>query len=216
MSPMEILQIVLRSVAVAGVATGLILLPGVALGFLLARRDFPGKRLVQALTLVPMVVPPVAVGLLLVLLLGQNGPLGGLGLLFTWRAAALASACIAFPLLVRAAEQAFHEVPRPLEAVARTLGAGPLRTFLSVTLPLAWRGIVYGAAVAFARALGEFGATALVAGNIPGRTQTLALGIFSAVENADDATALTLAGISAALALAVTWGGEVLVGRRRQ
>ena len=216
MTAAEVLAILLRTLGVAAVATSAILIPGVALGYLLARRSFPGKRLVQAATLLPLVLPPVAVGLLLLLLLGRRGPLGALGLVFTWKAAAVAAAVIAFPLLVRAAEQAFHGVPRTLEDVARTLGAGRMRIFFTVTMPLAWRGVVYGAALAFVRALGEFGATALVAGNIPGRTQTLALGIFAAVQNADDATALVLAGLAAAVTLAVTLAAEAVAsgGRR--
>lgn len=214
MSPWAILG---RTLGVGITAVAAILVPGVAVGYGLARTRFPGHSLVESLTALPMVLPPVAVGLLLLLLLGRGGPLSFLDVLFTWEAAAIASAVIAFPLLVRAAEQAFHEVPTRLEQVARSLGASRWRTFFRVTLPLARRGLAYGALLAFARALGEFGATTLVAGNIPGRTQTLALGIYAEIQRGHDRGALILAAMSAAIAVAATWAGEIaLRGRRRE
>jgi molybdate transport system permease protein len=161
-----------------------------------------------------MVLPPVAVGLFLLLLLGPRGPLGsvwqalGVELVFTWWAAALAAAVVGLPLLVRACEQAFAEVDVRFEQVARSLGAGRLATFLRVSLPLARRGVLYGVLLAFTRALGEFGATALVAGIIPGRTETLALGIWARVQLGDDRGALVLCGVSFALALAAMWIAE--------
>ena len=214
---MSALPILARTLLVGVTAIVVILVPGVLLGYLLARARFPGRHLVESLTALPMVLPPVAVGLVLLLLLGRDGPLGFLDVLFTWPAAAIASAVIAFPLLVRACEQAFFEVPPRLESVSRSLGASRTRTFLSVTLPLARRGIAYGTLLAFARAIGEFGATTLVAGNIPGRTQTLALGIYAEIQRGHDGAALGLAAISAVLAMAATWVGEAwLRGRRHE
>jgi molybdate transport system permease protein len=208
MSAAEILDIALLTLRVAAVATVAILAPAVALAWALARREFPGKTLLRALVALPMVLPPVAVGLALLLLLGRHGPLGslwqalGVEIVFTWWAAALAAGVVGFPLLVRACEQSFADVDARYEAVARTLGLGPLATFWRVTLPLARRGVLYGSLLAFTRALGEFGATTLVAGIVPGRTETLALGIYSRVQLGDDAAALALCGASFALALA--------------
>jgi molybdate transport system permease protein len=193
---------------VAAVATALALPLAIALAHALARREFPGKSLLQALIALPLVLPPVAVGLLLLIGLGRRGPLGplwsalGIDLVFSWWAAALAAAVVGFPLLVRACEQAFAEVDPQLERVARSLGAGPWQTFRRVTLPLARRGVLYGAVLAFTRALGEFGATAVVAGILPGRTETLALGIYSRIQLGDDRGALWLCAASFALALA--------------
>ena len=154
-----------------------------------------------------MVLPPVAVGLALLLLLGRRGPLGplwsalGIEVVFTWWAAAIAAAVVGFPLLARACEQAFAAVDPGYERLARTLGLSPLQAFLRVTLPLASRGVIYGALLAFTRALGEFGATALVAGILPGRTETLALGIYARVQLGEDGDALALCAVSFAIAL---------------
>jgi len=192
-----------------GASATLVTLPiAVALGYLLARRTFPGRSLLQALIALPMVLPPVAVGLALLILLGPRGPLGPLWLaldvqlVFTSAAAAIAAAVVGFPLLVRACEQSFASVDRRYEQVARSLGHAPLAVFFRVTLPLARRGVLYGTLLCFTRALGEFGATALVAGLIPGQTETLALGIWSRVQLGDNAAALGLCGISFAIALA--------------
>ena len=168
----------------------------------------------------PLVLPPTAVGYLLLRLLSRSGPLGpaalgfDLDLLFTWKAAALASALMAFPLVARAARVAFEEVDPHLEAVSRTLGNGPARTFLEVTLPLARRGLLAAGILGFSRALGEFGATVIVAGNIPGRTQTLALGIFHAMQIGRDDEALTLVGITVILAFSAVYTVERLLRRR--
>lgn len=219
MSSEALLAMLGLTLRVAGVATLLALPPAVALGYLLARRRFRGRALVQALVALPMVLPPVAVGLGLLLLLGRRGPLGwlwqalGVELVFTWWAAVLAAALVGFPLLARACEQAFAAVDPRYERVARSLGAGPLRSFASVTLPLARRGVLYGALLAFARGLGEFGATAIVAGILPGRTETLALGIWSRVQQGDDAAALWLCGASFALALAAMLVAELWLRR---
>ncbi|HXO19780.1 MAG TPA: molybdate ABC transporter permease subunit [Thermoanaerobaculia bacterium] len=209
--------------AVAAAATGLILVPGVGAAWALSRPGFRLRALAETVVSLPLVLPPTAVGLGLLLLFGRNGPLGrplyerlGIEVAFTWRGVVLASAVVAFPLLVRSARSAFEEVDPRLPAVARTLGRGPWLAFLEVELPLAWRGIVSGAVLAFARALGEFGATILVAGNIPGRTQTLALALFQRVQVGRDREAMMLAAVSvvlAALALALS---EALVRRREK
>ena len=222
MSGEELFTTALLTLRIALVATLVALPLAVATGFALARLRFPGRSIVQAVVALPMVLPPVAVGLALLYLLGPRGPLAGvLGALgaeivFTWWAAALAAATVGFPLLVRACEQSFAEVDPRFEAVARTLGASRLRTFFRVSLPLARRGVLYGALLCFTRGLGEFGATALVAGIIPGRTETLSLGIWSRVQLGDDAAALALCAVSFALALASMIVAETWLGRRRE
>ena len=206
------------SARVALCATLAILPPGIALGWLLARRDVPGKALLETLAALPLVLPPTAVGYLLLRLLARDGPLGeralGLDLLFTWKGAVLASAVMALPLVVRTARLAFEEVDPRLESMARTLGLGPLRTFAEVTLPLARRGLAAAAVLGFTRALGEFGATVIVAGNIPGETQTLALAIFSDMQVGRDSEAMTLVAITVVLAFAALWSVEILLRRR--
>jgi molybdate transport system permease protein len=213
------------AIAVLTLKVGLVsllvsVLPGLALAWVLAKKRFRGRTLLQTLVNLPMVVPPVAVGLVLLLLLGRRGMVGGalertlgIDILFTWQAAALASAVMAFPLLVRSAQQAFAEVPSRLESVAASLGAGPFAVFRTVTLPLAARGVVYGLVLSFARGLGEFGATNLIAGSIPGRTETLALGIYSRVQRGDDAGALGLACVSVLLAFVATYLSELSLAR---
>ncbi len=208
------------SARVALCATLAILPPGIALGWLLARRDVPGKALLETLAALPLVLPPTAVGYLLLRLLARDGPLGeralGLDLLFTWKGAVLASAVMALPLVVRTARLAFEEVDPRLEAMARTLGLGPLRAFAEVTLPLARRGLAAAAVLGFTRALGEFGATVIVAGNIPGKTQTLALAIFSEMQAGRDSSAMTLVGITVVLAFVALWTVEILQRKGRQ
>ncbi|NVJ05480.1 molybdate ABC transporter permease subunit [Myxococcus sp. AM001] len=205
---------------VAALATLLILPPGLAVAYALARWDGPGKGVVETLLTLPLVLPPTAVGLVLLELLGRNGPLGrvldawGVEVVFTPKAVVLASAVMAFPLLVRSARSGFEEVDPRLVAVARTLGASRTRAFFRVTLPLAWRGVLVGALLAFSRALGEFGATVLVAGNIPGRTQTLSLAIFQRTQLGRDAEALRLAGVAALLAFVAVFATEAVTRRR--
>jgi molybdate transport system permease protein len=175
------------SLLVSLTATWASLPVGIAVGWLLARRRFPGKALVETAVSLPLVLPPVVTGYLLLVLLGRNGLIGGwlerwLGIrvVFTWEGAALASAVMAFPLMVRAIRLAFAGVDPRLELAARTLGAGRIETFFHVSLPLARRGIIAGAVLGFARSLGEFGATIMVAGNIEGETQTIPLYVYSA------------------------------------
>jgi molybdate transport system permease protein len=218
----DVVTITLFSLAVALGATLLILPFGVLLGWLLARGEWRGKALVETLVALPLVIPPVATGLILLKLLGRRGPLGaflegtlGVEIVFTWRAVLVAAAVMAFPLLVRAARVAFEEVDPRMEGVARTLGAGPWRVFRTVTLPLAARGLVAGSLLAFARALGEFGATMMVAGYFVGETATLSLGIYHLVQLGRDSEALVLLGVSAALAFGAVFAGEHLVRRAR-
>ena len=211
------------TVTQAALATALILPPGVALAWLLARRGWRGRVLLETLVSLPLVLPPTAIGLGLLLLLGRSGPLGGfayrvlgLDLAFTWRAVVAASAIVALPLLVRSARAALEDVDPRLPAVARTLGKGPGAVFFRVELPLAWRGILAGTVLAFARALGEFGATILVAGNIPGRTQTLALALFQEIQMGRDREALTLAGIAVVLGAGALYLAERLARTRER
>ena len=211
------------SARVALCATLLILPPGIALGWLLARREWPGKAFLETVTALPLVLPPTAVGYLLLRLLARDGPLGeralgiDLDLLFTWKGAVAAAALMSLPLVVRTARLAFAEVDPRLEGMARTLGLGPWRAFAAVTVPLAGRGLAAAAVLGFTRALGEFGATVIVAGNIPGKTQTLALAIFSDMQVGRDAEAMTLVGITVVVAFAALWTVEILTrrGRRR-
>jgi molybdate transport system permease protein len=210
----EVAAITTLTLRVGAVATLAMLPFAVALGWLLARREFPGSSLLRALVALPMVLPPVAVGLGLLWLLGRRGPLGGLWtafgieLVFTWWAAVLAAAVVGFPLAMRACEQAFAAVDPRYEQVARSLGLSPLRSFFRVTLPLARRGVLYGTLLAFTRGIGEFGATTLVAGILPGRTETLALGIYSRVQLGEDAAAAALCAVSFGIGLASMWIGE--------
>lgn len=213
-------QLVEFTLRMALAATLVILPPGLVLAWWLARFQWRGKIFVETFTALPLVLPPVVTGLVLLKCFGRRGPLGhwlvihGVGdILFTWRAVVIALAVMSFPLLVRTWRTALEEVDPELEQMARTLGAGPLRAFLTVTLPLARRGLLAGALLAFARALGEFGATIMVAGNLPGRTTTLAVSIYQSVELGDDAHALCLAGISTGLAFGALLVGEMLVRR---
>jgi molybdate transport system permease protein len=201
------LQIIGLTLGTAALSTLIILPFGIALAWLLARRDWPGKSLVETVVALPLVMPPVATGLLLLDLLGRRGPLGklaqdvfGTEIVFTWKAVVAAMAVMSFPFLVRTVRLAFEEINPRLEQVARTLGASPTRVFVTITLPLAARGMIAGVVWAFARALGEFGATVTVAGNIPGRTTTMALGIYSDIQLGDDNHAYYLMSISLIIA----------------
>lgn len=216
----DLLQITLFTLGIAALATLLIAPPGIALGWMLARLEWPGKSAVETLVALPLVIPPVATGLILLRLFGRRGPLGrffentlGIEIIFTWRAILLATAVMSFPLFVRTARVAFEEINPRLENVARTLGAGPWRVFLTITLPLAARGLTAGALFAFARALGEFGATVMVAGYFAGEASTLALGIYHLVQLGRDSEALGLLGISVALAYGAVFASERLLRR---
>jgi molybdate transport system permease protein len=213
-------QIVRFSLAAAAVATLAIVPPGLAVAWLLARGRFPGKALVETVVSLPLVMPPVATGFVLLELFGRRGPFGALlhrldlDVIFTARGVMLAMAVMSFPLLARGARVAFEEVDPRLEQIGRTLGASDLRVFFTLTLPLAARGLASGVLLAFARALGEFGATIVVAGNIPGRTTTLALQIFQHVQLGQDTEALRLLAVSALLAFGAVGLHELLLRRR--
>lgn len=218
----EIWEVTWFTVGVAALSTAAILPGGIALAWLLARKEWRGKSIVETLVALPLVIPPVATGLLLLKFLGRRGALGGWlertwgwEIVFTWRAVVIATAVMSFPLLVRTARVAFEGVSPRLEQVARTLGAGPWRVFWRVTLPLARRGLVAGALLAFARALGEFGATIMVAGYIPGKTATLALSIYHSVQLGRDDEALVMLGISVAIAFGAVWASEWFLRRAK-
>ena len=214
------LEIVLLSLKVAFFALAASLPPAIAIAFVLARKDFPGKTLFDAAVHLPLVLPPVVVGYALLLLFGTQGPLGrlleplGVVLMFRWTGAALAAAIMGFPLLVRAIRLGIEAVDPRLETAARTLGARRARVFFTITLPLAVPGVVTGSLLAFARALGEFGATITFVSNIPGETRTLPLAIYTFTQSPEgDAAALRLALFSVALSLAALAISERLVRR---
>jgi len=213
-------QIIWFTAWVSALATVCILPFGLAVAWLLARREWPGKSVIETLISLPLVMPPVATGLILLKLLGRRGPVGGflhdqLGVevVFTWKAVLISLGVMSFPLLVRSTRIAFEEVNPRLEQMAHTLGAGPWRVFFTITVPLAARGVAAGLILSFARALGEFGATIMVAGNIPGQTTTLSLAIFQSVQLGQDADAYRLLGVSTVLAFAAVWTSECIIRR---
>ena len=203
----EILQVTSFSLAMAAVATLVMLPPGVWLAWVLSRRSFPGRHVVETLVSLPLVLPPVATGLILLRLLGRRGPLGhvldaaGVEIIFTWRAVVVAMAVMGLPLLVRAARSGFEHVDRRYEQIAETLGASAARVFFTISLPLAWRGVLAGAVLGFSRALGEFGATIMIAGALPG-TRTLSVAIYSYTQTGRDAAAVALIVAAATIAFA--------------
>lgn len=207
----DVWQVASFTVMVATAATLVMLPPGVALAWLFARHRFVGRTVLETLVSLPLVIPPVATGLLLLKLFGRRGPLGsvlaaaGVDLIFTWKAVVLAMAVMGLPLLVRAGRVAFEQVDRRYEQMAGTLGAGPLRVFTTVSLPLAGRGLMAGTLLAFSRALGEFGATVMIAGSIPGQTRTIASGIYSYTEIGNDAAAAWLLLVSLGIAFGALW-----------
>ena len=193
----------LLTLKVASLATMLAAIVGIIIGKLLGRRRTLTRDVAESLLTLPLVLPPTVLGYYLLVVLGREGIVGswlmrtfGINLIFTWQGAVIASAVAAFPLILRAARAAFSDVDAQLENAARSLGASESDVFFRVTLPLAWRGVLAGALLAFARAMGEFGATLMVAGSLPGRTQTLSLAIYDAVMAGDDARANTLVLIS--------------------
>ncbi|KLU25352.1 molybdate ABC transporter permease [Caballeronia mineralivorans PML1(12)] len=185
----------LLSLKVAGWATAIDVVLGVAVAFGLSRWRSSARELVDSLLTLPLVMPPTVLGYYLLVLLGRRGPIGAwldkfdIQLVFTWQGAVIASAVVAFPLVLKSARTAFETVDPQFERAARTLGISEAAVFFRITLPLAARGILAGALLAFARALGEFGATLMIAGNLPGRTQTLSVAVYAAVQAGDDSTA---------------------------
>lgn len=223
LSPAEI-EAVSLSLKVALWAVACSLPPGIAVAWVLGRCEFPGKSVLDAIVHVPLVVPPVVVGYVLLMTFGRNGPIGGwlydtLGLTvaFTWQGAALAAAVMAFPLMVRAIRLSMEAVDQRLEQAARTLGAGPIDVFFSVTLPLTGSGIVVGAILAFARALGEFGATITFVSAIPGETTTLPVALYGLAQiPGNEAAALRLVILSVVIAFAAMFASEIIARRVRR
>ncbi|MET0961278.1 MAG: molybdate ABC transporter permease subunit [Noviherbaspirillum sp.] len=206
---------------VAGCATALNLLLGTGFGFLLARRRFPGRELLDAVFTLPMVMPPTVLGYYLLVLLGRNSPFGqwllqtfNINLIFTWQGAVIAATVVSFPLAFKSARAAFEAVDPQFEQAARVLGVREAGVFFRVTLPLAWRGILAGILLAFARATGEFGATLMVAGSIPGKTQTLSIAVYEAVQAGQDEVANFLVLITSVTCIAVLLSaGRLVPGR---
>ena len=206
---------------VAVVATLLAFLSGVTVAHVLAHRKFPGRELIDALCTLPMVLPPTVLGYYLIVAFGRRSPVGawlhdtlGISLMFTWQGAAIASAIVGFPVVVKGARAAFESVDPQWEAAARTLGVSDSGIFFRVSLPLAWRGVLAGSLLAFARATGEFGATLMIAGNIPGRTQTLSLAVYDAVQGAQDDFAAFLVAVTSVVCVAVLVGAGKLLRPR--
>ena len=204
----ELWTITLLTVGMAAIATLIMLPPGLLLAWALAHGRFRGRVLLETLVSLPLVMPPVATGLILLMLLAPRGALGGflarfgIEIVFTWKAVVIAMAVMGLPLLVRTARAGFEQVDRRYERVASTLGANPLRVFLTVTLPLALPSVLAAAVLCFARAIGEFGATMMIAGSIPGSTRTLAVAIYSFAETGRDTQAAQLVLVSAGIAFA--------------
>ena len=220
----EVGSAVWLSLKVAAWATALDLVAGVAVGYLLARCRFPGREVLDSLLTLPMVLPPTVVGYYLLVLVGQRGWLGvwlhdrlGINLIFTWQGAVIAAAVVAFPLVLKPARIAFEGVDNQFEQAARVLGLSEMAIFLRVTMPLAWRGIFAGTLLAFARAIGEFGATLMVAGSIPGKTQTLSIAVYEAMQAGQDALAMQLVLIISVVCVVVLIGaGQLGSGRHRR
>jgi molybdate transport system permease protein len=209
------LWLTLKVATVAAVSAFLI---GVVLAFLIMRYKFRGRELLDAIFTLPLVMPPTVLGYYLIVLVGRKGLIGqwlyetfGISLIFTWQGAAVAAMIVSLPLVYKSSRSAFESVDHHLEKAARTLGSNEIGVFLGVTFPLAWRGVLSGTMLAFARAMGEFGATLMVAGNLPGKTQTLSLAVYDAVQAGNDALAATLVLItSLACVLLLVSSGKVL------
>lgn len=209
------------SLKVAGCATAINLVLGVGVGFLLARMRFPGRDLLDTVLTLPMVLPPTVLGYYLLVLIGRRGWIGawlheqfGIELIFTWQGAVIAAAIVAFPLVFKPARAAFEAVDIQLENAARVLGLSEMAVFFRVSLPLAWRGILTGVLLGFARALGEFGATLMVAGSIPGKTQTLSVAVYEAVQaGQDDLANLLVLITSLACVVVLLAAGRLAPGR---
>ena len=215
------IQAILVSLQAASLGTILGLPLAIGIAWVLVRSTFKGKAVLDILVSFPLVLPPVVTGYVMLIVLGRQGPIGsllyqtlGINLVFTWVAAGLACCIVSLPLMVRAMEVAISGIDPKMELAARSLGAGPIKAFASITLPLAYRGIISAALIAFARGLGEFGATMIVAGNIPGKTQTLPLAIFTNLQTGDDGNAIRLIAFSLALASISLITHHMLLKRR--
>ena len=215
----DVVSVALFTVGMAALATAVMLPPGLAVAWVLARRRFPGRAVLETLVSLPLVLPPVATGLILITVLGRRGLLGGflermgIEVMFTWRAVVVAMAVMGLPLLVRSARAGFEQVDRRYEQIAATLGARPARVFFTVSLPLARRGVLAGSLLGFSRALGEFGATIMVAGALPD-TRTIAVAIYTYTETGQDAAAAVMLAVSAAIAFGALLASNRLVSHR--
>ena len=211
----------LLTLKVAGWATAINLVLGVAVGYAMARWRFVGRELADAILTLPMVMPPTVLGYYLLVLIGTYGPIGawllehfGIRLIFTWQAAVIAATVVSFPLVFKSARAAFETVDPELEDAARLLGISEVAVFFRVSLPLAWRGVLAGLLLSFARAMGEFGATLMVAGSIPGKTQTLSIAVYEAVQAGQDDTANFLVLVTSITCIAVLLAaGRLVPGR---
>lgn len=205
---------------VAGVATLFASSLGVAVAWVMVRSRFPGRRWIDAICALPLVLPPTVIGYCLILLLGRKGLIGewlstqGINLIFSWQGAVVAATVVIFPLSYRSSKAALESVDHQLEDAARTLGASEWRVFFRVSLPLAWRGIFAGITLAFARGMGEFGATLMIAGNLPGKTQTLALAIYDSFQAGNDERAVLLVILTSVLCAAMLVLAECVGGNR--
>ena len=206
----EALAPLLLTLKVASLATLFAFLIGISAAFFLARKRFAGKEWLDAVLTLPMVLPPTVLGYYLIVVIGRNGWVGrwldrsfDLSLMFTWQGAVIAAAIVSFPLILKSARAAYEGVEQNLENAARTLGLPEFAVFLRITFPLAWRGILAGTLLAFARAMGEFGATLMVAGNLPGKTQTLSLAIYDAVQGGNDPLANALVWVTSAVCVLI-------------
>lgn len=214
-------EVVGSSLLWAALATLLVMIPGVPLAYALARYTFPGKHVVSSIASLPLVLPPTGVGFILLQLFADDGCLGrdllgfDLGILLTWKGVVLACAVMSMPLIVRTARVSFEEINPRLESMARTLGHSPLQTFLRITLPLARRGLIASAILGFTRAMGEFGATVILAGSIPGRTQTLASAIYSAQQAGNESYANFLLGVALVIGFSAVFLTEWLTRPRQ-
>jgi molybdate transport system permease protein len=206
---------------VAGWATALNVLLGVGVGYAMARWRFVGRELADALLTLPMVMPPTVLGYYMLVVIGTHGPIGGwllqhvgVRLIFTWQAAVIAAMVVSFPLVFKSARAAFEMVDPQLEDAARLLGITEMGVFFRVSLPLAWRGVMAGLLLSFARAMGEFGATLMVAGSIPGKTQTLSIAVYEAVQAGQDDTANFLVAVTSVVCVSVLLAaGRLVPGR---
>jgi molybdate transport system permease protein len=206
---------------VAGVATAINMVVGVGIAYLFARKQFFGKDVLDTILTLPMVMPPTVLGYYLLVIIGKNGPIGRLlkeyfniNLIFTWEGAVIAAAIVSFPLVFKAARAAFESLEPQYEQAAKVLGVSNSAIFFRVTLPLAWRGILAGVLLSFARSAGEFGATLMVAGSIPGKTQTLSIAVYEAVQAGQDATANFLVLLTSIVCISVLLvSGKLVPGR---
>ena len=209
------------TIKVAALATAVSFVFSVALAYVLSRRAVPGRRLIDALCTLPIVLPPTVLGFFLLVLVGRRGVFGpalaqvGINLIFSWQGAVLAATVVVFPLLYKSARAAFDNVDGNLESAARSLGASEWRVFWRVNLPLARNGILAGTLLAFARGMGEFGATLMIAGNIPGKTQTMALAIYDAFTAGKDAQAALLSAMTAVLCCIIVVSADWMLGAKR-